>query len=1169
MSEQNQSSHRVISVLPTMLIAAIAIIGYVQYQPALKSSRPLSPLDNGIVDPPSPQGLHAINARLWEDPLHVQQTSIPPSSREYPNEEYDVTNIQKHFQSLVRKSEDKMGDSDGPSLLCLPVFLPGGPYADDLEQRLRIRYAVLMGLASQGYHLKYPNKLSYVRIPIVINFGSGGDLKKIPLVVPVKLFRREGTGANPERVLVLWINESRLGDRPLTSLAQVLSNIFGMGNTNTKKIRLAVLGPASSDTLLAMAKETTEWRGPLSAKPNMLNTSDKEMWDTFRDSILNDHFSRFNQDENRLGCPMIFSPRATVDADSLDSELTPWLKSFTPNGIDKDKEGPGIGLIRTIGTDLHLIQALRKELDFRHAWPHKDRGLLQNHKHAIVLLAEQDTLYGRSFCEAFRKELKGYLKKTEQVDDYLQIVHYLRGIDGRRPGKPLEGKSKDNVNNPWETNSSQVLEFPHGASQLDYLQRIQGQVVRLRNRLEGGGIRLSAIGIVGTDLYDKLLILRALRHQFPDVVFFTTDDDARYSHPSEYQFTRNLIIASHFALELEKQLQGKTPPFRDSYQTATYFTVRYLLMDKTLLPRDEKKTILKSALISDLDPWDVMVGANESGKSLNPLIFEVSSDGPYQLTRHKYIGKRKLTKASRLVHPQSPSEYGSIPSGSAIYGSPFFLFVLLLILYLIIAMAKTTLGLNAVKTKQSTRNLLMPSLMAAPLVLALCAAIFTSRHDTQLAGWFKSSTLFVGAPLLLILLARPARNLLPRLGKGAWKVGTVFFLIWVCALILILDHNRQGGEPVEWSSGISLWPVNVIRFAGALLALIFLFRAKENLKKDWTENVERKTEVPLIPKKGKRVKGSRSNKSVADWLKHFISRHLIKHRDQLAKFNSFRFHTWLSEKSQSTQEICEAYRDWSQTKWYRIVPSGLVFLAISFAMFGIEDSYRLPFRGEISRWVSLGVLYAGAFFLLLLIFLVIDAVQLVRGFMKAITENRQIWPEGEQTELKRLERDRNFALNYPQDELLKNPLQDLLTFRIIGLRTNVVGKLVYYPFIVMLFFILARQESFDKLGLPWPLLVMLLIITLGLVISIIAMRITAQHARERILDRLKDDLARSYTAPNSSIAEKQVELVISEVEADNHGAFKPWGQDPLIGALLIPFGGASGLMLIQFFLQRF
>src|SRR5262249_18327199 len=43
---------------------------------------------------------------------------------------------------------------------------------------------------------------------------------------------------------------------------------------------------------------------------------------------------------------------------------------------------------------------------------------------------------------------------------------------------------------------------------------------------------ISAIGVLGTDPYDELLILQALRQEFPDTIFFSTDLDARLWHGS-------------------------------------------------------------------------------------------------------------------------------------------------------------------------------------------------------------------------------------------------------------------------------------------------------------------------------------------------------------------------------------------------------------------------------------------------------------------------------------------------------------------------------------------------------------------------------------------------------------------------------------------------------------
>ena len=76
----------------------------------------------------------------------------------------------------------------------------------------------------------------------------------------------------------------------------------------------------------------------------------------------------------------------------------------------------------------------------------------------------------------------------------------------------------------------------------------------------------------GSDVYDKLLILRALRPQFPNALFFTTDLDAQLLHPADFRWTRNLIVASSFGLDLNRKLPGKIPPFRGNYQTSIFLS---------------------------------------------------------------------------------------------------------------------------------------------------------------------------------------------------------------------------------------------------------------------------------------------------------------------------------------------------------------------------------------------------------------------------------------------------------------------------------------------------------------------------------------------------------------------------------------------------------------------
>ena len=81
---------------------------------------------------------------------------------------------------------------------------------------------------------------------------------------------------------------------------------------------------------------------------------------------------------------------------------------------------------------------------------------------------------------------------------------------------------------------------------------------------------LKAVGLLGSDVYDKLELLKALRPVFPEAVFFTNNLDARLTHPDEWKETHNLVVVSGFRLSPEQyeNVPENVPPFRDSGQTA-------------------------------------------------------------------------------------------------------------------------------------------------------------------------------------------------------------------------------------------------------------------------------------------------------------------------------------------------------------------------------------------------------------------------------------------------------------------------------------------------------------------------------------------------------------------------------------------------------------------------
>jgi hypothetical protein len=241
-----------------------------------------------------------------------------------------------------------------------------------------------------------------------------------------------------------------------------------------------------------------------------------------------------------------------------------------------------------------------------------------------VLLGEKDNRYAQMLTETFKEISLGDSKsKSDRDIKKIHFFNYLRGLDGITSEQPSASQETKNRSGESQENKSAEIkeqrERPVGTSQLDYLVSLVGQIKQLdREHAKDGGIK--AIGITGTDTYDKLLILQALRSKFPGVIFFTTDLDARLFHPSEIKWTRNLIVASPFGLKLSEEAQRRTPPFRDNFQTSTFLSARLALC---------------AGAVEDLHTGCNVINREKENWTKHPRVFEIGNYGAVDIS-HNY-----------------------------------------------------------------------------------------------------------------------------------------------------------------------------------------------------------------------------------------------------------------------------------------------------------------------------------------------------------------------------------------------------------------------------------------------------------------------------------------------------------------------------------------------------
>ena len=554
-----------------MFLAFAAFGSYIWSSDPLKTARPQSQNLPAI----SSSSLSAIPARLWQDPFRVIY------ARDKGNKPRMILRLED--TPLTGAIKQYFIDKQAEELLVLGVMVSTEAIADAEERRRRRRYALVNALSESGF---VPENAGQIQVGMIT--GQGGMRER--LITPYEWFEYEApasvTGTTKtnshKKVLLLWLDAAHYHRKPYYHLSQLIKTLAA-DTAMRGNMRFAILGPAGSDGLSSLVKKSYP---PVSSKQQESRPA----------QALSMEIKAMCQ----LGTAgiHILSPVATIANSRLYQTNEKTLEqrfSFANYAAGKSC----LTIHRTVHRDDQLMFRMVLEL-----WR---RGIKPGHSH-VVLLSERDTAFGRALPESFKQAFCG----SDNRDCEAQYIHsfsYLRGIDGVAPGSNTDlglATSKSSASKKREqAREESSVRRPVGTGQFDYLRRTADEIVLLDRKLrkqDGKGIL--AIGVLGSDVYDKLLILRALRSRLMGVTYFTTDLDAQFLHPAEYPWTRNLVIASSFDLKLNEALQGSVSPFRDNYQTSVFYSARLALQ------LTQENIASKVALPTQLDPLLFEVGRN-------------------------------------------------------------------------------------------------------------------------------------------------------------------------------------------------------------------------------------------------------------------------------------------------------------------------------------------------------------------------------------------------------------------------------------------------------------------------------------------------------------------------------------------------------------------------------
>ncbi len=1022
-------------------------------------------------------------------------------------------------------------------VLVLGAIVPGAPYADAIEARRRIRYSVLAGLQGADYVPVNSDHVGYVSLAALYADPTHGH--DIAVYEWLKPDRPRGTATH--RVLLVWLDQDGFRDKPLWLFQRIVDSIEPAKQASQSaagkrvavatggdvpRITAALLGPADSDGLLAMREELESCPDDKPCIPDR----------SIRRPIAIYSSRATAADE------WVLSGGGSCRATDLSPPAAP-----TPSLADKFQQWSGnITLVRTVADDCTVTRSVYRELRYRGV---EDAS-------QIALIAERDTLYARRMGDYFgmcalspvvswpadppNAGSSAHPTAKRGEDTHPLCFTYLRGLDGLAPPAPDATDSTSKPSgaaaysaSPSAAPSAAPSEAANGPGQLDYLRRLStalsAHVARSGCRAHasktstvttcpGHGIR--AIGVLGSDVYDKLMVLQALRGAFPHVTFFTTDLDARLLEQKSLNWTRHLVVGSSLGLALRPELQGSIPPFRDVYQSATYFST-LLAMDRffrceavaqrrtatpagTAQPKPLAECpdpdTAKSALPAKPSP------AKRPSAALDwlatPRVFEIGHTEAFDLHNDSLA--------------RNPCELGA-----------------------------TCGSLSAARTSPvwNGRPWWFGPLLGGALAIGALAL-----------GWASLGTRWLLRTLNAI--RRPWRA-----GRISWRRAGVLTTVGAIVLIpaiawpVLADLITNGNErvPTPVFGGASLWAAGLTETLSILVVIVLMIRGQRMLNEN-VEDIRRDFHLAgsardLIKWRAEHLEGKDRYYQAVAWLP---GNTLSADAAELA-----------GDKDVAPLEALMAhylYRGQGYARAVRVAIATVLSTAVLvFLEYWLEKSLvggaDLLDEGVSAKGLVAAISLVNLLAMQALIFWSADAMLLSRAFFLDLLSFNPAWPEGTlKSECVRL-------------DLLPEWTTTWLDLRLIGARTECVASLVFYPSIVIAAMTVAAfTVEYGELGFSSNP-VALLVSTVFVIIAAVMLRGTAESWRGSARTRLENArLAELGANGSDSPLASQLKALLKRVDRLRDGAFAPYAQQPLVRAVLVPavtYAATLGLQYLQ------
>jgi hypothetical protein len=785
----------------------------------------------------------------------------------------------------------------------------------------------------------------------------------------------------------------------------------------------------------------------------------------------------------------------------------------------------------------------------------------------VVIVSEGDTFYGRSFPTLISNALVE--ANTSCAASNVMVFSYLRGLEGIKP-QPAKDIKGDGTPGTAEETTAALLRRrseageerkAEGEAQKDYAWRLarllKEKDAELRRNHRG---RIAGVGLVGNDVYDKLVLLHALRPGLPEALFFTTDLDARlWSSPEELEYTKNLLVAS--AYDTRPSGGEAHPPFRDVYQTAVYRACR--------------AAVRKAIWSTDVSPV------------LETNLFEIGRRGPVSLE----------TESRR-----EPSDCWNL-AGWLLVGlmAPLGLFLLLACLLggFSSSNPEDSYSLRLRDEGKFTRfDLCLTVVLVAWCVLGVGGAYLVAHLPDEEPWGFANGIsiwptelirhLALGYGVMILVVANRRFHRHVRALREEFFASSAFSVDDFVDLASLANKLKQPSRPVD------TWLAGQLRSAAKTALAAYQGQGsdptplRESLLLDLNELLRGSSIYELQRFNGVRLRpGTKKLRSQNPQEDHLARLNRLLFEDAYPlelsrKPSSIRIGRWVppahGKTGQETVDAAKLFSDYEYLgtccrRFWRILlyVIGYVLVGglVAWQTGGLPD--RLCIRGTLSYWLDTGLLFLTILLFLLVLFYALDAARLTGTMLRYLAACASEWPEAL---TKKWTRRKGVRADH---------LDGWLDVRFAALKTRETGSFMKFPFILFLLLLISRCEFFENW--TWPA-VLGVVFGVNFILAAFCwwlVRNAARNVRKLALARVEEASNEVKVSSNAVVVAdpetgvgvpfriylKRLRNLRKDIEGERGGAFSRWIQDPTLIALLIPTGVTGILsLLLHFLLNR-